>query len=105
MLGRILFTAGRHREAIAALRRSMLDSPNVLLFLALAHRAAGGIAEAAKIEARLKGEFPDFSLERFIASYPVSNPEAVLAIRYAAQLAKRDSSRRRLSANHCHVTE
>ncbi|RUU23566.1 tetratricopeptide repeat protein [Mesorhizobium sp. M7A.T.Ca.TU.009.01.3.2] len=90
MLGRILFTAGRHREAIAALRRSTLNSPNVLLFLALAHRAVGEGVDADRIEARLKSEFPDFSVERFITNYPVTNPDAVRAIRHATQLARRD---------------
>jgi TolB-like protein/Flp pilus assembly protein TadD len=90
MLGRILFAAGRHREAIAALRRSTLDSPNVLLFLALAHMAVGEADVADRIEARLKSEFQDFSVERFITNYPVTNPDAVRAIRDAAQLARRD---------------
>ncbi|WP_157865949.1 LuxR C-terminal-related transcriptional regulator [Mesorhizobium japonicum] len=91
MLGRILFTLGRHREAIAALCRSTLNSPNVLLFLALAHTSVGEAAEAARIEARLKTEFADFSVERFITCYPVTNPDAVHAIRHAAQqLARRD---------------
>ncbi|MGX9144659.1 LuxR C-terminal-related transcriptional regulator [Mesorhizobium sp. 128a] len=85
MLGRILFTAGRYREAIAALRRSTLDSPNVLLFLALAHSAVGEAGDAGRIEVRLKTEFPDFSAERFITNYPVTNPDAVRAIRHAAK--------------------
>ena len=88
MQGRILFAAGRHREAIAALRRSSPESPNVLMFLALAHAAMGEAGEAARIAARLKAEFPGFSVERFIAGYPVTNPDAVLAIRHAAELAK-----------------
>ncbi|MER9689685.1 LuxR C-terminal-related transcriptional regulator [Mesorhizobium sp. M0139] len=90
MLGRILFTAGRHKEAIAALRRSTLDSPNVLLFLALAHSAVGEAGDADRIAVRLKAEFPDFSVERFITNYPVTNPDAVHAIRQAARLARRD---------------
>ncbi|MER8608156.1 hypothetical protein NKH48_31520 [Mesorhizobium sp. M1233] len=62
----------------------------MLLFLALAHTAVGEAGEAARIEARLKAEFPDFSVERFITGYPVTNPDAVHAIRHAAQLARRD---------------
>ncbi|PAQ09079.1 LuxR C-terminal-related transcriptional regulator [Mesorhizobium temperatum] len=88
MQGRILFVAGRHREAIAALRRSSPDSPNVLMFLALAHAAVGESGEATRIAARLKAEFPDFSVERFIAAYPVTNPHAMQAIRDAAKLAR-----------------
>ncbi|MDX8443414.1 LuxR C-terminal-related transcriptional regulator [Mesorhizobium australafricanum] len=86
MQGRILFAAGRHREAVAALRRSTTDSPNVLMFLALAHAAAGEGAEAAGYIARLDAEFPDFSVEGFIAGYPVTNPDAARAIREAAKL-------------------
>ena len=88
MLGRILFVAGRHREAIAALRRGAPDSPNTLMFLALAHAAVGEAKEAAQIAARLRAEFPGFSVERFIACYPVTNTDAALAIRHAARLAK-----------------
>jgi len=87
MQGRILFAAGRHREAIAALRRSTLDSPNVLMFLALAHAVVGEDAEAAGFVARLRAEFPDFSVEGFILGYPVTNPDAVRAMRAAAKLA------------------
>ncbi|AZO47818.1 MAG: tetratricopeptide repeat protein [Mesorhizobium sp.] len=87
MQGRVLFCAGRHREAIAALRRSTPDSPNVLMFLALSHAASGEGAEAAGFVARLAAEFPDFSVEGFISGYPVTNPEAVRAIRDAAKLA------------------
>ncbi|MDX8520786.1 LuxR C-terminal-related transcriptional regulator [Mesorhizobium dulcispinae] len=86
MQGRILFAAGRHREAIAALRRSTLDSPNALMFLALAHAAAGEGAEAERFAARLDAEFPDFTVEGFISGYPVTNPGAVRAIRDAAKL-------------------
>ncbi|WP_245458494.1 MULTISPECIES: hypothetical protein [unclassified Mesorhizobium] len=38
----------------------------------------------------MKAEFPDFSVERFITSYPVTNPNAVRAIRHAAHLARDD---------------
>ncbi|UVK37735.1 LuxR C-terminal-related transcriptional regulator [Mesorhizobium sp. AR10] len=88
MQGRVLFAAGRHREAIASLHRGAPDSANMLMFLALAHAAVGEGLEAAGLAARLHTEFPEFSVERFIAGYPVSNPDAALAIRHAAKLAK-----------------
>ena len=87
MQGRILFVAGRHRDAVAALRRSAPESPDVLMFLALAHAALGETGEVAKATARMKAEFPDFSVERFIAGYPVTNRDAALAIRHTAALA------------------
>ncbi|RWE47709.1 MAG: tetratricopeptide repeat protein [Mesorhizobium sp.] len=86
MQGRVLFAAGRHREAIAALRRSTPDSPHVLIFLMLAHATLGDGPEAAAIAARLRAEFPGFSVEGFISGYPVTNPGAVRAIREAAKL-------------------
>jgi hypothetical protein len=58
------------------------------MFLALAHAAAGEDAEAAGFVARLRAEFPDFSVEGFISGYPVTNPDAVRAMRDAATLAK-----------------
>ena len=88
MQGRVLFAAGRHSEAIAALHRSVPESPDVLMFLALAHAAVGGIGEAARTAVRLKAEFPEFSVERFISAYPVTNPDALSAIRHAAEVAK-----------------
>ncbi len=87
MQGRILFVAGRHRETIAALHRSAPESPDALMFLALAHAALGETGEVAKTTARLHAEFPDFSVERFIEGCPVTNRVAVLAIRHAAALA------------------
>jgi TolB-like protein len=88
MQGRILFAAGRHAQAIAALGRSSPESPDVLMFLALSHAAMGEAGEAARAAARLRAEFPGFSVERFIAGYPVTNRDALLAIRHAAELAK-----------------
>ncbi|TIV46428.1 MAG: tetratricopeptide repeat protein, partial [Mesorhizobium sp.] len=86
MQGRVLFTAGRYRDAIAALRRSTPDSPHTLIFLMLAHAREGEGAEAAAIASRLRTEFPGFSVDGFIAGYPVTNPDAVRAIRDAAKL-------------------
>ena len=57
------------------------------MFLALAHAASGEGVEAAGLAARLHSEFPEFSVERFIAGYPVTNPQAAQAIRDAAELA------------------
>ncbi|RWN28396.1 MAG: tetratricopeptide repeat protein [Mesorhizobium sp.] len=88
MQGRILFVAGRHDQAIAALRRSSPESPDVLMFLALSHAAMGEASETARAAARLRAEFPGFSVERFIAGYPVINRDALLAIRHTAGLAK-----------------
>ena len=86
MQGRVLFAAGRYREAIAALRRSTLDSPHVLIFLMLSYAMVGESLEAAAIAARLRDEFPGFSVEGFISGYPITNPGAVRAIRDAAKL-------------------
>jgi len=87
MQGRVLFVAGRHADAIAALQRSTLQSPDVLMFLALAHARMGDTAAMTKAKARLKAEFPDFSVERFISGRPVTKPDAVFAIRHASKLA------------------
>lgn len=88
MQGRILFAAGRHAQATAALGRSSPESPDVLMFLALSYAAMGEAGEAARTGARLRAEFPGFSVEGFIAGYPVTNRDALLVIRHAAELAK-----------------
>lgn len=58
------------------------------MFLALSHAAMGEAGEAARAATRLRAGFPGFSVERFIAGYPVTNRDALLAIRHAAELAK-----------------
>jgi TolB-like protein len=86
MQGRVLFAAGRYREAIAALQRSTPDSPHALIFLMLAYAMVGESLEAAAIATRLRGEFQGFSVEGFISSYPITNPGTARAIRDAAKL-------------------
>jgi len=43
--------------------------------------------QVAKISARLKDEFPNFTAEVFISTYPVTNPVAIAAIREGARRA------------------
>ncbi|WP_245469926.1 hypothetical protein [Mesorhizobium sp. M2C.T.Ca.TU.002.02.1.1] len=58
----------------------------MLVFLMLAHAVLGEGPEAAVIAARLRAEFPGFSIEGFISGYPVSNLGAAQAMREAAKL-------------------
>lgn len=60
----------------------------MLMFLARAHAALGEIGEAARTAVRLKAEFPEYSVERFVSAYPVTNLDALSAIRDAAEVAK-----------------
>jgi hypothetical protein len=85
MLGRSGFVAGRHRECLAAFNQAPPDAPATLLFQAMAHAMLNEVSHATKIAARLAREFPDFSVERFIRAYPVTNPPALAAIHEAAR--------------------
>ena len=90
MLGRVLFVIGRHAESLSALGRSSQESPNTLMFQAMGHARIGETEEAASAASRLRTEFPDFSVERFIAGYPVTNPPALKAVQEGARLAMLD---------------
>jgi tetratricopeptide (TPR) repeat protein len=87
MLGRCSFLLGLHRESLAALRQSAPDSPATLLFVAMAHAMLDEMPQVARIAARLADEFPDFTPEVFISTYPVTDPVAVAAIREGARRA------------------
>ncbi|CAN7482188.1 LuxR C-terminal-related transcriptional regulator [Mesorhizobium sp. LjNodule214] len=87
MLGRCSFVLGLHRESLVALRQSAPDSPATLLFVAMAHAMLDETPQVAKITARLADEFPDFTPEVFISTYPVTNPVAITAIREGARCA------------------
>jgi len=56
-------------------------------FVAMAHALLDEALQVAKITARLANEFPDFTLEVFISTYPVTNPAAITAIREGARCA------------------
>ena len=87
MLGRCSFVLGLHRESLVALRQSAPDAPATLLFVAMAHAMLDETPQVAKITARLADEFPDFTPEVFISTYPVTNPAAIIAIREGARCA------------------
>src|SRR4029453_14064575 len=70
MLGRCSFVLGLHRESLVALRQSAPDSPVTLLFVAMAHAMLDETPQVAKITARLADEFPNFTPEVFISTYP-----------------------------------
>ena len=87
MLARCSYVLGLYREALVALRQSAPDSPATLLFLAMTHAMLNETPQVARINSRLKYEFPDFTPEVFISTYPVTNPVAIAAIREGARRA------------------
>ena len=87
MLGRSCFVVGLHRECLTAFSQAPSDSPATLLFQGMAHAMLGETPQATKIANRLTSEFPNFSAEGFIGSYPVTNPPAIAAIREGASRA------------------
>ncbi len=88
MFARVLFVVGRYRECLAALEKSSQESPNTLMFQAMAHAYLGEMDEAAEVVSRLRTQFPSFTVEGFIAGYPISNPPALSAVREGARLAR-----------------
>lgn len=81
MSGRAHFVAGRYPDSIAALLRGPPDAPPTLLFLAMAYAECGNRRQSMTAAARLRTEFPEFSVDGFVAGYPVTNPPAAAAIR------------------------
>ncbi|OCP17521.1 MULTISPECIES: LuxR C-terminal-related transcriptional regulator [unclassified Ensifer] len=90
MLGRVLFVTGRYRECLPAFEKSSQESPSTLMFQAMAHACLGEAQKAADAALRLRSEIPSFTVERFIAGYPVTNPPAQRALREGARLAMLD---------------
>ncbi|MCA1404581.1 adenylate cyclase [Ensifer sp. IC3342] len=88
MHGRVLFVTRRYRDCLSALGKSSQESPSRLMFLAMAHALLGETDKAAEAASQLRTEFPCFSVERFIAGYPITNPQALEAIREGERLAK-----------------
>lgn len=58
------------------------------MFQAMAHAYLGEMEEAAEVVSRLQAQFPSFTVEGFIAGYPISNPPALSAVREGARLAR-----------------
>ncbi|WP_155923936.1 hypothetical protein [Mesorhizobium sp. L103C119B0] len=87
MLARCSYVLGFYRESLVALRQSAPDSPATLLFVAMAHAMLNETPQVARINSRLKDEFPNFTAEVFIRTYPVTNPVAIAAIREGARRA------------------
>lgn len=87
MLGRASFVIGLYAEGVVALHQAPPTSPPTLLFLAMAHALLDEGREAQKIAQRLAREFPTFTAEGFIETYPVTNPPALAAIREGTRLA------------------
>jgi TolB-like protein len=81
MLGRTEYVRGAYKESIAALQHAPPQLPGTLLFLAMAHAQMHEIDESQKIVARLRAEFPSFTVQGFIQGYPVTSPVALDAIR------------------------
>lgn len=84
MLGRAEYVRGGYREAIAAMHRAPPDTAATLLFLAMAHAQLGEDGEAGQIAARLRTEFPGFTVDGYIRDYPVTAPDALSALRVGA---------------------
>lgn len=85
MLGRSSFVVGLYGECVAALHKAPQKSPPTLLFLSMAHAMQDEAWEARKIAQRLAREFPAFTAEGFIQTYPVTNPPALGAVREGAR--------------------
>ncbi|MBZ9605463.1 tetratricopeptide repeat protein [Phyllobacterium sp. KW56] len=86
-LARAKFVAGRCEECLSALRQSPPDNPVTLMFRALCHASLGDVAQAQTIAKKIGVEFPTFTVENFIRTYPVTNPPALAAIKEGARLA------------------
>ncbi|WP_042779060.1 LuxR C-terminal-related transcriptional regulator [Sinorhizobium fredii] len=90
MRGRVPFVAGQYQDCVSALEKSSQESPNTMMFLAMAHAFLGEAEEAERATLLLRKEFPSFSVKGFIAGYPVTNPPALRAIREGSRLAMLD---------------
>ncbi|TJW43795.1 MAG: hypothetical protein E5W83_16275 [Mesorhizobium sp.] len=79
--------AGRYADSLSSLRKSPPDSPVTLMFRVLCNALLEEPAQAQSIARRIAVEFPRFTVENFIRTYPVSNPPALVAIKEGARRA------------------
>ena len=77
------YVAGHDREAIAAAQKAP-PSGEMLMYIAMAYARLGESDKAAEAARRLRAEFPEFSVETYMRTSPVSAPEAVAAFRDGA---------------------
>jgi len=87
MLGRCSFVLGLYRECLAEFAQTPQESPSTLVFVAMAHAMLNEMPQASKLAARLACEFPDFTVEKLISGYPITNPPALAAIHEGARRA------------------
>ncbi|MER8909266.1 hypothetical protein NKH99_16595 [Mesorhizobium sp. M0854] len=86
-LARARFVAGRYADSLSSLCQSPPDIPVTLMFRALCHALLEESAQAQSIARRIAVEFPRFTVENFIRTYPVTNPLALAAIKEGARRA------------------
>jgi TolB-like protein len=88
MLGRSCFVLGQYRESLREFEQTSQESPSTLAFVAMVYAMLGDATQASAVAARLRNEFPEFTIDKLISGYPITNPPAVGAIRKAARRAK-----------------
>lgn len=86
-LARARFVAGRYADSLSSLRQSPPDNPVTLMFRALCHALLEEPGQAQSIARRIAVEFPRFTVENFIRTYPVTNPLALAVIKEGARRA------------------
>jgi adenylate cyclase len=86
-LARARFVAGRYGDSLSSLRQSPPDAPVTLMLRALCCALLDETEQAQTIAKRIAGEFPRFTVENFIRTYPVTNPLARAAIEAGARRA------------------
>ncbi|MDE3820071.1 adenylate/guanylate cyclase domain-containing protein [Sinorhizobium meliloti] len=84
-LARARFVAGRYAESLSSLRKSPSDNPVTLMFRVLCHGLLGEPDQAKTVARLIAVEFPRFTVENFIRTYPVTNPPALAAIKEGAR--------------------
>jgi TolB-like protein/DNA-binding CsgD family transcriptional regulator/Flp pilus assembly protein TadD len=84
MLARGSFVVGDHADAVKAFGRAPQKTPLNIALASMSYLALGETEKAQQLSSTLENEFADFTIEGFIMSYPVTNPEALVALRNGA---------------------
>ena len=82
------FAAGRYGDSLTALRQGPPDAPATLMFVVLAQALLDDTTAASAVARRIAEEFPGFTVDNFVRTYPVTNPPALAVIREGARLAR-----------------
>ncbi|RUW19439.1 adenylate/guanylate cyclase domain-containing protein [Mesorhizobium sp. M4B.F.Ca.ET.215.01.1.1] len=92
------YVAGNDRDAITAAMKAPVHGES-LMVRAMAHARLGDLEQAHTLVQRIRAEFPEFSVEGYVRTWPVTAPDALSAFSEGASKAGLIAKREDLTAS------